>query len=117
MTHIYYHILRYDDGVAPCVDRGTLTLAICKPAIRRSAKAGDWVLGISTKSRGHKLCYVAKVTQKIDRHGYYVRRSYRPRGDCIYRLNGGRFQLRNYRVHGEADKKRDVGACLDTRTQ
>jgi hypothetical protein len=109
MSQIYYYILRYDDGIAPCVDSGALTLAICKPMIRRTAKEGDWVMGISPKAHGHKLCYAAQVTEKINGQEYYVARRFRKRGDRIYSFNGSRFQLRNHSVHTEADRGTDLG--------
>ena len=41
---LYTYCLRYDDGAAPNPYWGVCTLVICKPAIRRSAEPGDWVV-------------------------------------------------------------------------
>ena len=110
MAQIYYYILAVDDGFAPCVDNEVLTLAICKPAIRRTADEGDWMIGISPKEDGHKLCYAAQVTRKIPGQKYYTQKMFLERGDCIYSFDGTRFSLRKRRrVHTEADKKRDLG--------
>jgi hypothetical protein len=109
-AQIYYYILRWDDGYAPCPQDGMLTLAICKPAIRKNAKKADWIIGISPKNDGHKLCYVAKVTRNIPGESYYMQDRFRRRGDCIYDFDGRKFTLRPDReVHHGADKKRDVG--------
>jgi hypothetical protein len=109
MSRIYYYILRYDDGFAPCVDRGALTLAICKPSIRRAAEEGDWLMGVSPKAHGHRLCYAAQVTEKIRGRKYYVARRFKNRGDRIYSFDGARFRLRNRSVHTEANTGTDVG--------
>ena len=43
MTKLYSYCLPYDDGAAPNPFWGTCTLVICKPAIRRTARVGDWI--------------------------------------------------------------------------
>ncbi len=109
-VRIYYYILAVDDGFAPCVDNGILSLAICKPAIRRTADQGDWIIGISPKEDEHKLVYAANVTRTIPGQKYYTQETFRQRGDRIYSFDGTRFTLRKRRkVHKEADRKRDVG--------
>lgn len=109
-SQIYYYILRWDDGYAPCVNNGVLTLAICKPSIRRKAGEGDWIIGISPKKDGHELCYMAQVTRKIPGYEYYTQNIFSKRGDRIYSFDGKKFSLRRRRkVHEEADKKTDVG--------
>lgn len=114
MARIYYYILAVDDGFAPCVENGVLTLAICKPAIRRTAIEGDWIIGISPKEDGHKLCYAAQVTSKIPGQRYYTQEMSNKRGDSIYSFDGTRFSLRKRRkVHNDEDRKRDVGKFPD----
>jgi hypothetical protein len=41
--------LPYDDGAAPNPFHGVCTLVICKPAIRASARVGDWIAGTGAK--------------------------------------------------------------------
>ena len=48
METIYSYVLRTDDGAAPNPLWGTCTLTICKPVIRRTAKVGDWVIGVGS---------------------------------------------------------------------
>ena len=40
LARFYRYVLVSDDGVAPCVDNNLLTLATCKPLIRRTARVG-----------------------------------------------------------------------------
>ncbi len=42
---IYAYILKVDSGFAPNPFHGWCTLACCKPAIRRKARPGDWIVG------------------------------------------------------------------------
>ena len=44
--------LRHDTGFAPNPFHGFLTLATCKPAIRRCRAKGDWVAGFASKETG-----------------------------------------------------------------
>ena len=43
----YVYKLTVDNGGAPCVCAGMLSLAICKPAIRKNAKKGSYVFGFA----------------------------------------------------------------------
>jgi Nucleotide modification associated domain 2 len=43
---IYAYKMTDDNGGAPCVQDGFLTLAICKPEIRKIAKEDDIIIGI-----------------------------------------------------------------------
>ena len=44
MTRIFRYILRNDTGMAPCTDRGLVSLATCKPKIRGR---GNLAIGLS----------------------------------------------------------------------
>lgn len=60
--------MRYDTNFAPHVDEDGefLTLATCKPRIRRTAKKGDWVMGVSAKTmmmfKPGRIVYLMEVT-------------------------------------------------------
>ena len=47
---LYSYIVAHDYGLAPNPFWGELTLTVCKPAIRRTAKVGDWVIGTGSKN-------------------------------------------------------------------
>ena len=55
---LFSYCLRYDAGAAPNPFWDICTLTICKPVIRRTAKRGDWVIGIG--SREFKEIYITK---------------------------------------------------------
>lgn len=64
---LYSYCLRWDDGAAPNPFWGVCTLAICKPAIRRTAKVGDWVVGLGSANSpigniSDSVVYAMRVT-------------------------------------------------------
>ena len=73
-SHLYVYIITRDFGFAPNPFHGRCTLATCKPGIRKSAKVGDWVLGVggaNLKSVKHKCILLMKVTEKISFNEYW----------------------------------------------
>ena len=82
---IFRYILKYDNGMAPCVDRGLLTLATCKPQIRRSAKEGDWVAGFLPRPHERGWLSFAGRVAKVLPIGEYEKRFAGRRSDAIYR--------------------------------
>ncbi len=101
---VYSYCLRFDDGAAPNPYWGVCTLAICKPAIRRSAEEGDWVVGLGSKHSplgdiSLQMVYAMEVTKVLSMRHYdaFCRKSLRAKvpdwtnsdfrrkmGDCIY---------------------------------
>ena len=130
---LYTYCIPYDDGAAPNPYWGTCTLTICKPAIRRTARVGDWVVGTGAKFarmadkrtrdlRG-RVVYAMKVTEKLSMRQYDVRtrtllkkklpawNSRDPRrwvGDSIYDFSAKSPRLRRS-VHSEENRKTDLG--------
>ncbi|MDR3510338.1 MAG: hypothetical protein P4L73_01775 [Caulobacteraceae bacterium] len=80
----YRYVLAYDDGWAPCIDGGLVTLATCKPRIRRGAEVGDWVAGFypGSQNRG-VVAWVGRVASKLAIGDY--EKTYRGRRDAVYR--------------------------------
>ena len=68
---LYSYIVTVDAGFAPNPFWGYCTLACCKPAIRRTATVGDWIVGLSSKGKGHKIIYAMKVAEVIPFKEYY----------------------------------------------
>ena len=70
---LYTYIVDSDTGLAPNPFWGRLTLAVCKPRIRKVAKIGDWIIGtgsknVKNKSKSYndysgKLVYAMKVSE------------------------------------------------------
>lgn len=89
MSRLFSYIVVHDTGDAPCVDCGLLTLATCKPNIRRAAAIGDWVAGfhsISSRKPGWaqgRLIWIGQVSDVVSpgQYSFY----YRHRRDAAYR--------------------------------
>jgi len=126
--------LTHDTGFAPNPFHGYLTLATCKPTIRRCRPKGDWVAGFvsdalasnaaanGVKLKPGALVYLMEITEHPIRMEDYFEdprfaakkpnvRSPRPEVRCgdniYYRLNGGTGQLENDQ-HGQGDEHRDL---------
>jgi len=120
--NIYVYKLTCDNGGAPCIHDGLLSLSICKPKIRMSASVGDWIIGFGGKSIEElrdKLIYVAKVTA-IERDGnYYKSHQYVGRPDCIYEPHdhGYRYRMgKTYHSPGEFDHDLGQGPAFGRAT-
>lgn len=88
-----------------------LSLALCKPKIRKTAGKGSFVFGFGGKDYEERLIYIAKVTAKLEGEAYYRRRRYARRPDCIYCVKNGRPVLKtSAKHHFKFDhRKKDVG--------
>lgn len=67
-NRLYTYKVQHDGGSAPNPYNGVCTLAICKPAIRRTAKPGDVVVGFGCKSNGDnelRIVYCMVVDEEI----------------------------------------------------
>lgn len=133
MSAIYSYVLRFDDGAAPNPFYEKCTLTICKPAIRRKAPPGSWVIGTGSK---HSRCndgtthnfngmlvYAMKVKEvmAMDRYDEYCRTQlpgkipdktspdYRLHlGDAIYDYSKGGEPLQRKGQHEESERERDL---------
>jgi hypothetical protein len=108
---IFIYKMVADSGGAPCVFRNLLSLAICKPKIRKSANKGALIFGFGGKDYEERLIYIARVTDKLEGRDYYQRRKYARRPDCIYRADGNSaVRKASARYHVTSDeRKKDVG--------
>jgi hypothetical protein len=124
----YLYKLTSDRGGAPCAtppapgEDPILTLAICKPAIRRTAQVGDRILGITShalaNAEGYPLCaviYAALVEEGIEARDYFAPASpFSQRPDCIYEFhqqNGRAAHTGRTNLHrSPANLLKDLGA-------
>ncbi len=97
----YLYKLTSDRGGAPCAPpprpeaAPLLSLAICKPAIRRTAQPGDRILGLTSRVLEQRdgypplgIIYAATVGAVLDATAYYAPDSpHGDRPDCIYRYD------------------------------
>lgn len=103
---MYVYKLTVDNGGAPCIFSNQLSLAICKPVVRRKAQKGSLIFGFGGKNYNEKLLYIAKVTNKLEGKNYYEMQEYATRPDCIYIEEDGIAKLKSlpkpiYHVTGE----------------
>ena len=112
MPAIYYYKLKVDDNGAPCVQNGMLSLAICKPMLRRKAVPGDLVFGFAANAlhADNRLIYIAEITDKVRDGEYYRKRRFSRRLDSVYRWRKGRFRWRSGALfHSPRELRHDLG--------
>jgi hypothetical protein len=115
---LYSYIVTNDTGFSPNPFWGYCTLADCKPAIRRTAQVGDWIVGLSPKASGNRVIYAMQVDEILDYEHYFRDSRFADKipnftkgivvwkaGDNIYRpLAGGDFeQLRSMHSRGACE--------------
>lgn len=128
MPRLFTYCIPVDDGAAPNPYWGACTLAICKPVIRRTAKAGDWIVGTGSVSApsgdlSDKVVYAMEVSsvmtlaeydewtrnhllEKIpDLQNQDLRRRV---GDSIYNFSSGTPNQRPG-VHDRGNQETDLG--------
>ena len=68
-TTCYSYVQPHDTNLAPCIVGDKLTLALCKPVIRRVASVGDVIIAWGSGSKGNqtgKVKYVIRVDEKVE---------------------------------------------------
>ena len=125
---LYSYCLSSDSGAAPNPFWRICTLVICKPAIRRTASVGDWVVGFGSKSSpigdiSDRLVYAMKVTDVATMQDYdqlcrkkhpnkipdwYSKDYKRKVGDCQYDFSSGTEPKVRLGVHTELNRDRDL---------
>lgn len=111
MTRIFRYILQTDTGMAPCIDSGLVSLAICKPKIRASAKIGDWVIGFYARPAPRGLVtWAGRISDQLDTGRYES--TFRGRSDAVYRQQrDGTFKRLRPDYHSGADEiRKDLSA-------
>lgn len=124
---LFSYIVKHDTGFSPNLFHGCCTLACCKPAIRRTAKKGDWVIGLTPKEDGNRIVYLMRVDEPPETFAEYWQdkrfKAKRPRydadvvakcGDNIYEPQGsGHRQLQSMHSNGllenHENKAHDLG--------
>lgn len=118
-NRVFSYVMVHDTGFSPNPFRGVLTLACCKPRIRRVANVGDIIVGLS--SRSEHVVYAAQVADVIGFEEYWTDPQYHERrpvmtspqivhrvGDNIYEpVDGGFRQLPS--SHSRSDGSEDSG--------
>jgi hypothetical protein len=116
MPTIYFYKLTADNGGAPCVQDGLLSLAICKPMIRSTAEPEDLIFGFAANSlhRDNRLIYIARIGKKVRNGDYYREKQFANRSDCVYEWQRSRLAWRRGALHhGPKDLVHDLGQPPD----
>lgn len=107
---LYSYIIAKDYGLAPNPFWGKMTLAVCKPGIRKHATEGDWIIGTGVKNLsrankayvdfGGKLVFAMKVSDVVSMKEY----------DRI--CTASTTDLKNKIPTQDSDWRRMVGDCI-----
>ena len=126
---LFSYIIPHDGGSAPNPYHGICTLVICKPVIRRTAKVGDWMVGLGAKdspigNASEKVIYAMRITKKIcmERYDTFCLNNYPEKipewdsgdymkriGDCIYDFSDPSNPKIRKSVHTIKNMKTDLG--------
>lgn len=92
---IFRYVVRIDQGGSPNPYHGWCSLAVCKPQIRRSARTGDWIIGLRSRANDQVVCAM-RVDEVLTLGDYWCDprfRAKRPGGtappDNFYRAGKG----------------------------
>ena len=117
---VFSYIVVHDSGFSPNPFHGLLTLACCKPLIRKTAAAGDIIVGLS--SRSERVVYAVQVADVIGFEEYWADPEYEARrpvmnaqqivyrtGDNIYEpVSGGYRQLPSFHSNRDGSENPDL---------
>ena len=124
MFTIFTYVLAKHDGMAPCVQGGLLSLALCKPKVRKGIKqkngAGDALVGLrqgSRRGKTQKIHYIAIVSQIVALAQYYAPNSkLRVRDGCIYVFSDGEMIHNGCTFHNDNEDE-DENSKISARTK
>jgi hypothetical protein len=134
MLRLFSYKLTHDTGFAPNPFFGILTLATCKPRIRKVKEEGDWIAGFTSQqlcprdSVGEeRLVYLMEVNEKIPFSRYFFDPRFLRKipdlqePECIYKAGDniyrplcqrpsdiGDFEQLPNPYHKEKDKQKDL---------
>ena len=117
---VHTYVIATDAGSAPNYDRPFVTLAVCKPRIRRKAEIGELVLAFAGKevnpTEPHSVVWAGVVTEKMSFSEYWNDRRFAGKKpdksehpDNFYRpVDGGLLWVQND-VHDADATNHDIG--------
>jgi hypothetical protein len=109
MPVLYRYVHVTDDGMAPATAGGLVSLATCKPVIRRCARRGDWLIGFLPSPVPPGIVGWAGRIDRIMEHADYES-SFQGRPDAVYRRaeDGRMVRLRSDYHPRPADMAKDL---------
>ena len=126
---LFSYSLKFDDGAAPNPFGGLCTLVISKPALRRAAEVGDWIVGLGATGtpqgdKSKSVIYAMRVSSKMTLREYdaFCQAEHPEKipqadatadrraivGDCIYDYSGGAQPVLRHSVHTEDNLELDL---------
>lgn len=96
------YVVASDNGLAPNVTGGVCTLSVCKPVVRKVARAGaDYIIGMSTAPDDrNRVIYVMQVDEKIPFADYFNDKRFQAKkpgndikGDNFFRAEKGQLKI------------------------
>jgi hypothetical protein len=69
MPRLFSYVVAADGGFAPNPFHGCCTLACCKPKVRKAARPGDLIVGLSR--RCERLVYIMRIGEKLTFEQYW----------------------------------------------
>lgn len=118
---VHTYVIATDAGSAPNYDPPAVTLAVCKPRIRKKAKVGDLVLAFAGSAvnpiSGHSVVWAGIVSEVLTFTEYWNDRRFASKKpvctdvpDNFYKPTGnGGFVWQPNPVHGPEAQDRDTG--------
>jgi hypothetical protein len=115
---VWRYVIVNDYGSAPNYGPPRVTLATCKPRIRKAAQPGDLLIAFAGKPidpNPDKVVWVGAVSEKLTFEEYWKEPRFQrkkpkwtARPDNIYRPIRGRLQQVQNDIHGPFDAERDT---------
>lgn len=115
---VYAYVIANDSGTAPNFEPPFVTLAICKPRIRRTANIGDFVVAFTGRTVGtepHAVCWAGRVIEKLTFSEYWEDARFKGKKphssstpDNIYRPIGDVLELQANPAHAEDQAAHDL---------
>lgn len=115
---VWSYVITTDRGSAPNFEAPAVTLTVCKPRIRRSARVGDLVLAFNGKQLSqnpHSLRWAGVVTEVVPLEQYWADVRFRGKRpdrsavpDNIYRLDGATWHQVPNTTHAEGNVATDL---------
>lgn len=119
---LFSYIVSWDGGLAPNPYWGYCTLAVCKPQVRKNAREGDWIVGLSPRRFGYHIVYAMKVGATPSFAEYFEDARFelkkpnlaaadqrRAMGDNFYRFDSRRGEFEQlYSAHSHSDGSVDM---------
>jgi len=115
---VWTYVIANDRGSAPNYDKPAVTLAVCKPRVRRAARVGDLVIAFSGRkiaARSHSVRWAGIVGEVIPLEKYWNDKRFRTKRpgntekpDNFYKQESHTWRQVENSTHGLKHMERDL---------